>query len=96
VGTITVALIKNVAESFANGTVSVTEDNVNYTVRIRYISTIGVPPNLPDIEAALRDIIPAHLAIAYDFRFLTIAEVNNVMTLNTLQTTLLNKFAPFV
>jgi hypothetical protein len=96
VGTVTVEMIKKVVESFANGSVDVTEDNVNYTVRIRYISTIGVPPNLPDIEAALRDIIPAHLAITYDFRYLTVNEVHNVMTLNTMQATLLNKFAPFV
>jgi uncharacterized protein YmfQ (DUF2313 family) len=96
VGTVTVTLIKSVAEAFANGEVAVTEDNPSYTVNIRFISEIGRPENISDVQNALREIIPAHLNITYSFRYLTISETHGVMTLSTIQTTQLNNFAPFV
>ncbi|QGQ99935.1 DUF2313 domain-containing protein [Paenibacillus psychroresistens] len=68
-GTVTVGLVKNVAEAYANGEVSVTEDNANYLVIIKFISTHGIPENLADIQNALRDLIPAHLAISYEFNY---------------------------
>ncbi len=94
IGTVTVALIKNVAEAYANGEVEVTENVAPYTIGIRYVSALGVPDNIADIQRALREIIPAHLAIAYSFRYLTVAQVG-AMTVGALQTTKLNKFAPF-
>ena len=48
-GVTTVALIESVAESFSNGDVG----------------TIGIPPNLEDLTASLREILPAHLAWNY-------------------------------
>lgn len=94
IGTVTVALIKNVAEAYANGEVDVTEDNANYTIKIRYISALGVPDNIADIQNALREIIPAHLAITFEYRYITVAQAQ-AMTINALQATKLNKFAPF-
>lgn len=67
IGTVTVALIKNVAESWYNGEVEVTEQPSLYTVKIKFVSKLGVPPNLADIQNALREIIPAHLAINFEF-----------------------------
>lgn len=64
-GPTTVAHIKNVSESFSNGTVDVVEIFWEYRVEIRFVGTIGLPPNLDDLQAALNDIMPAH--IAYDF-----------------------------
>lgn len=94
-GTVTVDLITNVAESFTNGEVEATEDYANYTVVVRYVSTVGVPDNIADIEAALREIIPAHLAIQYEYRYLFVNQVHEVMTIDDVQTTRLNRFAPF-
>ncbi|NOU98492.1 DUF2313 domain-containing protein [Paenibacillus sp. LMG 31457] len=71
VGTVTAALIKNVAESFNNGSVSVTEDNANYTIKIAFTSSLGVPDNIVDIQTALREIIPAHLAVSFLFTYMT-------------------------
>lgn len=93
IGTVTVALIKNVAESWYNGEVEVTEQPSLYTVKIKFISKLGVPPNLADIENALREIIPAHLAIDFEFSYLLIKDVHNVMTLSQLEATTLDKFA---
>lgn len=61
-GTTTVALIKSVSESFANGEVEVDEIYSEYRLEIRFVGQIGIPPNLEDLRTALQDIIPAHLA----------------------------------
>ncbi|WP_442601736.1 putative phage tail protein [Paenibacillus sp. KN14-4R] len=70
-GTVTVALIKNVAESYANGEVYVTEQFNDYVVKITFVSQLGIPPNIEDITKALREIIPAHLQIEYSFKYVT-------------------------
>lgn len=95
IGTVTVELIKNVAEAYVNGEVEVTEDSASYTLVVRYISALGVPENIADIESALRDIIPAHLSISYRYRYYTVEQVHGTLTIATLQNTKLNKFAPF-
>ena len=93
IGTVTVALIKNVAESWYNGEVEVTELPSLYTVKIKFVSKLGVPSNLTDIQNALREILPAHLAINFEFSYLLIKDVHNVMTLSQLEATTLDKFA---
>ncbi|KHF26831.1 hypothetical protein LR68_04356 [Anoxybacillus sp. BCO1] len=93
IGTVTVALIKNVAESWYNGEVEVTEQPSLYTVKIKFVSKLGVPSNLTDIQNALREILPAHLAINFEFSYLLIKDVHNVMTLSQLEATTLDKFA---
>ncbi|WP_239613956.1 YmfQ family protein [Cohnella mopanensis] len=69
VGTVTPALIEQVAEAYDNGDVTVTEDNASYNVTITFVSTLGIPPNLGDIKAAIRDILPAHLTVNFVFRY---------------------------
>jgi len=76
-GTVTVELIENVAESYSNGTVSVIEDIPNYTIVIKFISTLGIPTNLGDIYNALREIVPAHLAVHFEFSYLTWGELDD-------------------
>jgi hypothetical protein len=93
IGTVTVDLIKNVTEAYYNGEVEVTEQPSLYTVKIKFVSKLGVPPNLADIQNALREIIPAHLAIDFEFSYLLIRDVHNVMTLSQLEATTLDKFA---
>ncbi|MEC0232265.1 putative phage tail protein [Paenibacillus alba] len=70
-GTVTLALLKRVAEAYDNGQVEVTADPANYKVIIKFISSHGVPANLTDIETALLDIMPAHLAINFVFTYMT-------------------------
>lgn len=85
-GTVTVAMIKSVAESFDNGAVNVTENNAAYTIEVKFVSTRGVPTNLTDIQTALRDIIPAHLAINFSFTYLTFGELESAgLTFGTWQ-----------
>jgi Uncharacterised protein conserved in bacteria (DUF2313) len=69
IGTVTVALIKNVAESYSNGEVDVIEEPATYTIRVKFVGRMGVPENLADIQSAIRDILPAHLAVNFEFTY---------------------------
>ncbi|MCS7463372.1 YmfQ family protein [Paenibacillus doosanensis] len=76
IGTVTVSLIKNVAEAYVNGEVGVTEDNANYSLTITFISSRGIPPNLDDIQSVLRETIPAHLGLTFKFTYLIWSELD--------------------
>ncbi|WP_312941064.1 putative phage tail protein [Oscillibacter sp.] len=64
-GVTTGDMIQNVAESFSNGAVEVTELSEQYRVAIKFVGNIGTPPNMDDLTAALREIMPAHLGWDY-------------------------------
>lgn len=85
-------LLKNVTEAYDNGTVDVSFDPPTSTFTVRFVSTIGLPPNLDDLKRAVEEIIPAHLVIKYEFRYITYAELSN-MTWTQLQNTKWNQFA---
>lgn len=70
-GTVTVAMIQNVAESFSNGKVAVLENARERHFDIKFVGTIGIPPNMEDLTAALEDIKPAHLTYAYIYVYNT-------------------------
>lgn len=71
VGVTTVALIQDVAESFSNGAVAVTEYPGQYRLEIKFVGTFGIPPNMDDLKQALREIMPAHLKWDYVIVFNT-------------------------
>ncbi|WP_233531068.1 putative phage tail protein [Paenibacillus alkalitolerans] len=75
IGIVTVNLINTVAESYNNGEVEVIESPSIYTITIKFVSTIGIPSRIDDIKNALREIIPAHLAINYEFKYNTWEQV---------------------
>jgi len=74
-GTTTKKMIQNVAESFSNGTVSIIEYNSENRFEIKFTGTIGVPPNMDDLTAAIEEIKPAHLAYSYVYIFRTYAQL---------------------
>lgn len=74
-GTVTVSLIKNVAESYVYGTVEVTENPAAYSFTIKFVDSRGIPPNLDDVKAAIEEIKPAHLAVQYEFTYTTYGEL---------------------
>ena len=91
-GTATIRIVKEVAESYDNGAINVIEDHAIYTVIIRFVDTAGVPPNLNDLKAAVRAVLPAHLDIVYEFAYLFIADVE-AMTIAELEAVTLDQFA---
>ncbi|MFD2704622.1 putative phage tail protein [Salibacterium lacus] len=74
-GTVTKAFVREVAESYDGGEVEVTEEYANYNIVVTFISTRGVPPNLEDTKQALRNIVPAHLTVNFEFTYLLYSEL---------------------
>lgn len=74
-GTTTAAMIRNVAESFSNGVVDVIEHPEEARFEVKFTGTIGIPPNLEDLSAAIDEIKPAHLAYTYIILFRTWGDV---------------------
>lgn len=74
-GTVTVQLVKEVAESYERGRVDVIPDPAAYTVTIKFIDTRGVPPNLQDLQAAVRAVLPAHLALRCEYTYNLVRDV---------------------
>ena len=64
-GAVTVEMIQNVAASFSGGDVEIIEYPSEFRFEVKFVGTIGVPPNLEDLSAALEEIKPAHLAFRY-------------------------------
>lgn len=69
-GTATPEVVKAVAESYGNGDVEIIESFATYTVTVKFIADAGIPSNIVDLHAAVRAVVPAHLAIAYDYLWL--------------------------
>lgn len=72
-GTATVNMIRNVAESYENSTVNVIEHPENYSFCIKFITENGIT-NINDLEAAIEEIKPAHLAVVYEI--IAVAKMN--------------------
>lgn len=74
-GKVNAELIENVARAYANGEVDVTVDVPAYTIVVTFVGTYGIPAQIDALKETLREIIPAHLAINYVFRFFTYDEL---------------------
>lgn len=75
IGTVTISLIKSIAEAYDGGTVDVTEVPKEYKFKVTFVDTRGVPPNIDDLKAAIEEIKPAHLAVEYAFTYSTWGEL---------------------
>ena len=74
-GTTTKELVKNVAESFSNGEVEVIEYPGEYRFEVKFVGTLGIPPNMGDLTDAIDEIKPAHLAYTYVIIYRTHGEL---------------------
>lgn len=79
-GTVTKAMIRNVASSFVYGEIDIIEQPNNYTFIVKFISKKGVPPNIEDIKKAIEEIKPAHLAVEYVFTYRMWQEVKTFLS----------------
>lgn len=68
-GTVTKTMIKNVAASFVNGEIEITEYPSQYLFSVTFTSKQGIPYNLEDIKSMIEEIKPAHLAVEYVFTY---------------------------
>lgn len=60
--TTTKSQIQQVVASFANSDCEIIEHPGEYSFDIKFVGTIGIPPNIADVKAAVEEIKPAHLA----------------------------------
>lgn len=70
-GTLSRSRLKEIALSFKNGEVEFVEDTSNYSFIVKFISTLGKPPNFDDFMSAVEKTVPAHLKVTYEFTFNT-------------------------
>ncbi|ADY55144.1 hypothetical protein Sgly_0787 [Syntrophobotulus glycolicus DSM 8271] len=76
VGTVTVKLIQNVAQSYDGGLVTVADHPEESYFVIKFVDTKGIPPNLDDLKDAIEEIKPAHLEAVYEFTYNTYDYLN--------------------
>lgn len=69
--TTTVEVIKNIAESYSNGTCEVIEDYANYKFTVKFTGTVGVPSRIDEIRKIIDKVKPAHLAYDFEFKYRT-------------------------
>lgn len=86
-------LVKNVAEAYDGGKVEVSFQPAEWGFTIKFVDTIGIPPNLEDLKSVIEEVKPAHLTVKYEFSYLLIRDIEGVMTLDQIEQTLLSKFA---
>lgn len=65
----TVSLVESIAEIWSGQRAEVTEHANEFCFEIRFMELSGVLPNIRDINASIRELIPAHLQWEYDLCF---------------------------
>lgn len=68
-GKVTLAQMQEVANSWKNGAIAL--EFIGGKIHVKFISPVGVPENLADLQEALENVKPAHLAIYFTFMYLT-------------------------
>ena len=90
-GKVTIELIQAVCDAWKNGEVVVSFTGGK--IRLQFVGAYGVPVDLDALKAAVRLVIPAHLAAEYAIKYLLIRDIHEVMTISTLETQPLGIFA---
>ena len=68
-GTCTKQKLRDLALSYDCGDIEVIEDAANYAVKIKFVSLVGIPARLGEFKQAIRDAVPAHLDISYEYKY---------------------------
>lgn len=67
-GTVTMAMLNDIVNAFYR--FETTELPTENAVNFKLVSRRGIPKNLEDIQAAVNDVIPAHIEPRYEFTYL--------------------------
>jgi len=84
-------VVKNISLAYQNGEVDVSF--VPSNIIVKFTSVLGIPTNLIKLQEYLNGRKPSHLGILYLFSYLLIQDIDQVMTLDELETMTLDKFA---
>lgn len=85
--------IKNMAIAYENGEVEVWFSKEESTLKVKFTSVLGIPKGLEKLKEILEELKPTRLKIDYLLSYLLIEDIHEVMTLEQLETTTLDKFA---
>lgn len=68
-GTVTKALIKDVAEAFSGGEVEIIENFSDYSFTVNFIGIKGIPKNMVGLIDSIEDIKPTHLGYSFKYTY---------------------------
>lgn len=74
--TTTVEVIKNIVESYSNGTCEVIEHYGRYQFTIKFVGIVGVPKKIGEIRKIIDKLKPAHLNYDFEFKYITWGDTN--------------------
>ena len=64
-------MIENAAKSYSNGEVQVIENAADYSFKVKFVGTKGIPANIADLTLTINEIKPAHLAFTFEYTYNT-------------------------
>lgn len=70
-GTSTISVIKNICEAYSNGTVDIIVNHSDYSFKIVFTGSLGVPVAFDELDKTINEIKPCHLAHSYEYSYLT-------------------------
>lgn len=77
-GVVTIEHIKKITDSYYAGDTEITEKPSEYKIVIKFTSEFGVPTGISELQSLLREIIPSHLVLEYDFKFVLYRDIVGV------------------
>lgn len=79
-----IKLIQKICDSWKNGEIEA--DFVNGKIQIQFVGSFGIPSDLDSLKESIEEIKPAHLPIAWLYRYLLKKEIHHVLTKAKMQT----------
>lgn len=76
--------IQKICDSWKNGEIEA--DFVNGKIQIQFVGSFGIPSDLDSLKESIEEIKPAHLPIAWLYRYLLKKEIHHVLTKAQMQT----------
>lgn len=67
-GTLTEERLKSVIASYTNNDVEILK-TADYTFKIKFLSSLGIPPGIEDLKRMIAKLKPAHLLINYEYKY---------------------------
>lgn len=70
-GTCTEQMVKNMAIAFSGGEVELEQHPEDFSVDIKFVGTLGIPPNMEDFRRAVEEVLPAHITYLLVYTYAT-------------------------
>lgn len=86
-------LLQAICNGWQNGAVTIDYDADTGTITLTFASEYGIPKDIDALKRAMANVVPAHLLINYNFKYLLIEDVHEVMKLADIETKPMSMFA---